>query len=812
MKLWLAKNRSSYEFYLLHAITHDQQRRSALLSVPLMAEDFGTDECELVLSALKLGHNIGAATGVPMPIPPDFVYMRDHLRVAASQTEMGEDTLRGAERMLPQLLDPSYSSQWYCIDTYLEAWLTTARGKRYARQIQISPVADMGSVVDLIRRDMEAASAAVRTEIDDMAAVMDGTDMDMEVRKSTGIAGLDSCLNGGWGTGECYLLFGGTGGGKCHGIGTPILLADGTVERVEDIVVGAAIMGPDSLPRRVTELIRGRDEMFRITPNRGADPVVVNSEHTLTLAVTNIGDRVIRSADGVEGRSLQLIDVKLSDYLRSNRKFKHCTKWVQTGVSEFDVPKQPLEIPPYLLGFWLGDGAAVNPSFCKPGVAEAIRADVEAAGWTLNDALTLPDGHCETVNVTGGLRTTLRRMGLWGNKHVPQHYLTASYGDRELLLAGLLDTDGSVHRSGWEFSNTNKQIADAVVFLARSLGHSASSIVSRTTTCQTGVSCLSWRTHISPVGPLPTKLKIPPVRRQRKNPLTNGFSVEALGVGDYYGFSVEGPDKRYLLGDFSITHNSVAAAQCAWHEAISGGNPLIISTELSAHEYVARILSNACSIPIWVLQDCRNFAQMRQAVAMKPELSFHEGTLLKNMERIRTRLRIAKVRSEDGMNARSVIEREVARYTELYGVPPSWVCLDWLGTMADVGGAKDTSARAMTWELSATGCVKFAEESGIPTLILAQAVNDAQTKSILTINDIGIAKGIGKNMVAVIGVTNTIDKAGVTAAVAGKADMPKSMTLDDQLFCVCKARKGEGNNVQVVRQFKYQRFSVKPKT
>ena len=143
---------------------------------------------------------------------------------------------------------------------------------------------------------------------------------------------------------------------------------------------------------------------------------------------------------------------------------------------------------------------------------------------------------------------------------------------------------------------------------------------------------------------------------------------------------------------------------------------------------------------------------------------------------------------------------------------PTLVILDWLGSVADLGGGRQSSSeRAMAWEAAANGCVKFAEASGIPTFVLAQAVNDAQIKRVLTLNDIGISKGIAKNMVAAIGITNTIKKSEIEMAVKGQADKPKSMFHEDQLFCVCKARKGEGRNVMVRREFKYQRFASRPR-
>ena len=93
--------------------------------------------------------------------------------------------------------------------------------------------------------------------------------------------------------------------------------------------------------------------------------------------------------------------------------------------------------------------------------------------------------------------------------------------------------------------------------------------------------------------------------------------------------------------------------------------------------------------------------------------------------------------------------------------------------------------------------------------MLAQAVTNAHLKTVLNLEDIGVGKGISKNMVVVAGITNTIDKAGIKAAEMGKADMPAKHYLDDQRICVCKARKGEGTIIPVVRQFIYQRFNTK---
>lgn len=272
-----------------------------------------------------------------------------------------------------------------------------------------------------------------------------------------------------------------------------------------------------------------------------------------------------------------------------------------------------------------------------------------------------------------------------------------------------------------------------------------------------------------------------------------------------------GRGECYLLIGGTGAGKSIAAGQFAWWEAFANnGWPLIVTTELTPREYASRTVSNAAGVPINIVQDCENVDQILQDVGSNPMSAYRLPKVEEVLAKFAERIRIHKVSPEECINLQSLLEREIMRYEAKTGHHPTWVCLDWLGSVADVagnGGKGGTSERAMAWEMAANSGVKFADTSGIPTLILAQAVNDAQLKRVLTINDIGISKGIGKNMVVVVGITNTIDKAGILAAERGKSDMPKSMILEDQFFCVCKARKGEGLNIPVKREFLFQRFA-----
>lgn len=85
----------------------------------------------------------------------------------------------------------------------------------------------------------------------------------------------------------------------CHGKGSLIRMADGSVKKVEDILPGETLMGPDGDPRTVHFLARGRQEMFRITPSLG-DPFIVNRDHKMRIS---------------HGRRWQVDTVTVEDYL-----------------------------------------------------------------------------------------------------------------------------------------------------------------------------------------------------------------------------------------------------------------------------------------------------------------------------------------------------------------------------------------------------------------------------------------------------------------------------------------------------------------
>lgn len=347
------------------------------------------------------------------------------------------------------------------------------------------------------------------------------------------------------------------GSGKCNRIGTEILMFDGTIKKVEDVVPGDLLMGPDSRPRTVLSTTRGVGPLKKITPTKG-EPWVCNDKHILTL---------------VEAGKDELYDIEITEFerLRDKRKYDR-SRLVRTGV-DFPI-RQKLPLPPYLVGLWIGDGTTTSPNIttADPEIVEYL-FDVSKMLECQANLLT-PKGGCNNVSLTTGAGShpnhvwdalKENRRDSDGVKHIQHKYLTANRQDRLELLAGILDSDGHLDTGCFEVTSKYKHLADQYAFLARSLGFAAYVKQKKASIKSIGYEGVAWRVSISgDVDQIPCKLprKQAAPRRQRKSVLRTNFTIEDIGEGEYAGFELDG-DGRYLLADFTITHNSFLAARLA---------------------------------------------------------------------------------------------------------------------------------------------------------------------------------------------------------------------------------------------------------
>ena len=336
------------------------------------------------------------------------------------------------------------------------------------------------------------------------------------------------------------------GAGKCLEPGTPVMCSDGSVIPAEEVKVGDQLMGPDSKPRTVLSLSQGRGKLYRVVPTKG-DSWVCNDAHILTL----------------KGRGFyanQIRDVRIEDVIEQGKRYSRGTSDIPWKLFRTPIEFQEQETPidPYLLGLWLGDGtfgeaAISNP---EPEILEWLHKWAAANGYGVT---VLAQRGCDRITFTrGGNANPLRRyLRSFSTKIIPDEYMRNSRSHRFALLAGLLDTDGH-YRKYFEIVQKGKTLAKQIVYLARSLGLAAYLKEKKGTIKSIGFEGIYYRVSISgELNEIPciVERKKPLPRKIAKDALVTGFEIEDAGVGEYRGFELSG-DGRFLLGDFTVTHNS----------------------------------------------------------------------------------------------------------------------------------------------------------------------------------------------------------------------------------------------------------------
>lgn len=368
-----------------------------------------------------------------------------------------------------------------------------------------------------------------------------------------------------------------TGAGKCFAKGTPIMLFDGSVKPVENIRVGDLLMGYDSKPRTVKSICTGIEQMYDIVPVKG-EKYTVNESHILSLKITGKNVRV--SCGGKAYRSGDVANITVKDYLSSTKTFKHVAKGWRTGVS---FPEKQLPLPPYLLGVWLGDGNCRNQGItnCDKEIIKEIYDYAKSVGnyVRVSDDITYYIHRGASPKVKNVFLDGLKSLNLLQNKHIPKIYLQNSRKNRLELLAGLIDSDGSVSHNGCDYITKSKQLAEDIAYLCRSLGLAAYVHATKKswTYNKTKKTDNYYRLYISgDLSVIPCKVarKKASKRKQKKNVLVTGISVIPVGVGQYFGFELEEENRMFLLGDFTVAHNTVCAGQIV-HDAFHKGKRVV---------------------------------------------------------------------------------------------------------------------------------------------------------------------------------------------------------------------------------------------
>jgi DNA gyrase/topoisomerase IV subunit B len=312
-----------------------------------------------------------------------------------------------------------------------------------------------------------------------------------------------------------------------------------------------------------------------------------------------------------------IFDINVQQYLSLPKSSTHYIKGILNS-SVIQWGNQETDIEPYILGMWLGDGMSDGHSFASmdselvkswaiwldtigcevchtkntpPHESHSFyirRRDSSSKIIPVGDKLhsintcigCLTSSHimkacswsfekcnetteCTGKNVLGHnvvnmnpFKELLKKNNLFKNKHVPHSYIFNSEENRLKILAGIIDTDGCLKNQNgtchYEISQCKqrKHLLESFRIIAGSLGYRAKIYDSKG-----NMSTL----HISGYNleKIPVKLERKKITRDRRitNCMYHGINVNYIGKGEYCGWNID-KNERFLLGDFTITHNT----------------------------------------------------------------------------------------------------------------------------------------------------------------------------------------------------------------------------------------------------------------
>ncbi len=343
--------------------------------------------------------------------------------------------------------------------------------------------------------------------------------------------------------------------GKCFAKGTRVWMHDGRLVPIEEVAAGDVVLGMQGSPRRVVETHRGVGALFRVRQSNGME-YVTNDAHELVLRCGR-GTANKRFPEGA------VVEVSVRDFVGLPSSLQKKLYGFR-GVAEFG-PGPGLPIDPYLLGVWLGDGTSSEARLTinneDSELLEHLRTSFPLAVFHQYkpgaQTIVLSTHARDAFKRPNDFLAGLRILGVLDNKHIPDAYRTASLCDRLALLAGLLDTDGHASECSWEITTKYPALRDGIIHLAHSVGLATSVVLKRAMGLDYHRICI-WG----------DVLKVPVKLSRKRNILRpsrlpsrsdSRLSVEPIGDGEYFGFSLEGDepeDRRFFLEDFTVVHNS----------------------------------------------------------------------------------------------------------------------------------------------------------------------------------------------------------------------------------------------------------------
>jgi replicative DNA helicase len=509
---------------------------------------------------------------------------------------------------------------------------------------------------------------------------------------ATGFADLDR-LTSGFQPGDLVILAARPSMGKAQPLDAPVLTPAGYV-RMGDLRAGSVVIGADGKAHRVLATFpQGSKPVYRVRFSDGA-AVECCDEHL--WFTTTPGET--RRAGGA-GSVKPLSEIRRTLHVAGEPdRLNHRIPLV--APIEFAPRETPSLLPPYLLGFLLGD---------RRLGAESVPAEARGAESISVDGLRQESANpARSAARRSQIRLALEHHGLAGRSNreafIPDDYLFGSVAERLDLLRGLFDSSGRVSGDRTvEFVARSPRLAAGVSWLVRSLG----GIVSATGAAASRIRA-SFPNEIVPVS---SKKHLARWNLEADRFLGRFIeSVEPAGEKQCQCILIDSDDHLYVTQDFVVTHNTACCLNIATHvgcRAHFNGKRIgvaIFSLEMPKEQLVMRMLSSEARVDSQRIRTGRliepDWPKLAQAAGLLADANIH----------------IDDSPSVSSLELRAKARRLASRFSDSEA-PLGLVIVDYLQLMK--GNERIESREQQISEISRS-LKALAKELNIPVLALSQ--------------------------------------------------------------------------------------------
>lgn len=256
---------------------------------------------------------------------------------------------------------------------------------------------------------------------------------------------------------------------------------------------------------------------------------------------------------------------KIRDIDKNNPDNTHTHYRFSLPIKDF-VKGEYKELPvsPYTFGAWLGDGTNKNPKISNPEFDRIIIDSIVKDGYEISGDWIHKTTGVHTIGFKK-LRFDLQKLGFCHSrrrveKYIPDEYLTASVKQRLELLAGLLDTDGTLSKNEhrYHYSTTDEKLKDGFITLVSTFGWRCSVIEKEP---RLSSSNIQGRKKVYDIGFNPT-IEIPcRVKRKQLKVFSKPRRITITSIEpiqeEKWGKCIQVEGGIYLIGKTLLpTHNS----------------------------------------------------------------------------------------------------------------------------------------------------------------------------------------------------------------------------------------------------------------